>query len=208
MSILLVAATELEIKPLLPKWNISDILITGIGSTSTVFHLMQQLKHKTYDRIFQIGIAGSFSKQVPIGSAYLVESDCFADLGVMENGQWKNMVQLGFSDPDKHLYTNGKLFNPHLNTIQFPKATGATVNRLTDNPEEIQALRSVHGAQLESMEGAAFHYVALQMNIPFYQIRGISNQVGIRDKREWKIQEAIDASCTLFEKLEHHLNQR
>lgn len=208
MSILIVAATEQEIKPLLPNWSNADILITGVGIPSTVFHMMQHLKHRNYDRIYQVGIAGTFDKHVSLGSAYLIESDCFADLGVIENGQWHTMNQLGFSNPDDSPFNAGKLFNPHLKTIQLPTTTAATVNRLTDNKKEIELMRSSHGSQLESMEGAAFHYVALQLNIPFYQIRGISNLVGVRDKREWKIQEAIDASCTLFENLEYHLNQR
>jgi futalosine hydrolase len=207
MSILIVAATEQEINPLIPNWTNTDILITGVGAASTVFHLMQQLSLKSYDRIYQIGIAGSFSKHTPLGSAYLVESDCFADLGVMENGQWKPMHQLGFSDPNKYPFTNGKLFNPHAHTIQIPKTNAATVNRLTDKKEEIEIMRTSHGAGVESMEGAAFHFVALQLNTPFYQIRGISNEVGVRDKRKWKIQEAIDVSCALFEILEDHLNQ-
>lgn len=208
MSILIVAATEQEIKPLLPNRSNSDILITGVGMVSTVFHMMQHLKQKTYDRIYQVGIAGTFDTHVSLGSAYLIESDCFADLGIMENGQWYTMNQLGFSNPNESPFTAGKLINPHLKAIQLPKTTAATVNRLTDNKDEIEIMRSSHGAELESMEGAAFHYVALQLNIPFFQIRGISNQVGVRDKREWKIQEAINASCTLFENLEQHLNQR
>jgi futalosine hydrolase len=208
MSVLIVAATEQEIKPLFPKWSTADILITGVGVATTVFHLMQKLMDKDYERIYQIGIAGKFETPLSLGSACLIESDCFADLGAMENSKWHTINQLGFSNPDEPPFIEGKLFNPHIQKIQFPKRTAATVNRLTDNKEEIEILRSSHGAELESMEGAAFHYVALQLNIPFFQIRGISNRVGVRDKREWKIQEAIDASCTLFEKLEHHLNQR
>jgi futalosine hydrolase len=42
------------------------------------------------------------------------------------------------------------------------------------------------------MEGAALHYVCLQENIPFVQIRSVSNYVGERDKTKWKIQEAIE----------------
>ncbi len=41
------------------------------------------------------------------------------------------------------------------------------------------------------MEGAAFHYACLQENIPFLQLRSISNYVEVRDKSKWKIQLAI-----------------
>ena len=47
-------------------------------------------------------------------------------------------------------------------------------------------------ADIETMEGAALHYVCLQEHIPFLQIRSISNHVGERDKTKWKIKEAIE----------------
>jgi futalosine hydrolase len=43
----------------------------------------------------------------------------------------------------------------------------------------------------ESMEGAALHYVCLMENIPFSQLRGISNYIGERNKKKWKMKEAI-----------------
>ena len=41
------------------------------------------------------------------------------------------------------------------------------------------------------MEGAAFQYVARQANIPFLQIRAVSNYIGERNKYNWKIKESI-----------------
>lgn len=41
------------------------------------------------------------------------------------------------------------------------------------------------------MEGAALHYTCLLENIPFMQVRAISNYVGERDKSKWKMKEAI-----------------
>ena len=51
----------------------------------------------------------------------------------------------------------------------------------------------MYKADIESMEGSAFHYVCMMRKIPFIQIRGISNIVGERNKSKWKIKEAIDA---------------
>ena len=47
------------------------------------------------------------------------------------------------------------------------------------------------------MEGAALHYVCLMENIPFLQLRAVSNFVGERNKANWEIGEAI-----------HHLNEK
>jgi futalosine hydrolase len=53
------------------------------------------------------------------------------------------------------------------------------------------------GADIESMEGAALHYVALLENIPFLQIRSLSNFAGERDKSKWEMNKAI--SCLNLE---------
>jgi len=45
---------------------------------------------------------------------------------------------------------------------------------------------------IESMEGAAFHYVCLQEAVPFLQLRAVSNMIGERDKTKWLMKEAID----------------
>ncbi|NBO57344.1 MAG: hypothetical protein EBU73_00185 [Chitinophagia bacterium] len=46
---------------------------------------------------------------------------------------------------------------------------------------------------LESMEGAAFHYCCIMKNIPFIQIRGVSNYVGERNKSKWQIEASLEA---------------
>jgi futalosine hydrolase len=68
----------------------------------------------------------------------------------------------------------------------------ATVNRITDDPIWIKSLSQKYEAGIETMEGAAFHYISLVERIPFLQIRAISNWVGERDKRKWAMKPAIN----------------
>jgi futalosine hydrolase len=50
------------------------------------------------------------------------------------------------------------------------------------------------------MEGAAFMYACLMQEIPFAQIRAVSNVVERRNRGAWKVQEAIAALAeTSFE---------
>ena len=44
---------------------------------------------------------------------------------------------------------------------------------------------------VESMEGAALHYVCLKEKIPFLQIRSVSNYIGERNKKNWNMKESI-----------------
>jgi len=41
------------------------------------------------------------------------------------------------------------------------------------------------------MEGAALHYVCLMENIPFLQIRSISNYIGERNRKNWNMMDSI-----------------
>ncbi len=54
------------------------------------------------------------------------------------------------------------------------------------------------GAEVESMEGAAFHYVCLQQKINFLQLRSISNRVGERDKSKWKLKRQLKTLTTNY----------
>ncbi|HMR84510.1 MAG TPA: futalosine hydrolase, partial [Niabella sp.] len=64
------------------------------------------------------------------------------------------------------------------------------VNEVTTNKAKIRLFKEQQ-LMIESMEGAALHYVALMEKVPFLQIRGLSNYVGERDKSRWQMSEAI-----------------
>ena len=78
------------------------------------------------------------------------------------------------------------------------------VNEISTSPEKISLLKHHFSVDIESMEGNAFHYVCLMNNIPFIQLRGISNYVGDRDKSRWKIKESLQ---TTFEACRITLDQ-
>ena len=76
--------------------------------------------------------------------------------------------------------------------IELPSVKAITVNTVTDDRSKIKQLQSKFSADIETMEGAALHYICLQKKIPFLQIRSISNEVGERNKENWKIKEALE----------------
>lgn len=197
MNILLVSATELEIKPLkkfLTSIKEIDILITGVGTVATCYHLMNALSKKKYDYILQVGIAGSFDKKIALGSAVIVGADSFADLGVVENKNFNSVYAMGLIDGNKAPFKNNALPNPHkklLKTLNLSIVNSVTVNEITTNKKRIDYYKEYYNASVESMEGAAFHYTLIKEKIPFLQIRTISNYVGERNKSFWKIEESI-----------------
>ena len=75
----------------------------------------------------------------------------------------------------------------------MPLATAITVNRVSENEATNLLYKAKYQPLIESMEGAAFHYVCIQQKIPFLQIRSLSNYVGERDKAKWKLQASIQS---------------
>lgn len=195
--ILLVAATELEIapsRPFLEEKEQVTVLVAGIGGVSTAYGLTRRLAHERYDVVLQAGIGGSLVQQHAPGSIVVIDSECFGDLGVKESGQWRSVFDLGLAAPDDPPFTKGWLRNPHEALIALTglsRAKGVTVNEVTTGEEMLWQFKNNLRAEIESMEGAAFHYVALNEEVPFVQIRAVSNYVGERDKTKWKLRESV-----------------
>ncbi len=194
MNLLIVAATQLEIEPFLKENIKADVLITGVGIPSTVFYLTKKLIEKNYDFAFQAGVAGTFDNCFNLEKVVLVKEDAFADLGIDENGKFTTLFETRFLGKNDFPYTDEFLINNNsfFEKNKLPVAKAVTVNKITDDPLQIKNIQQKFTAEIESMEGAAFHYVCLQQKINFLQIRGISNVVGERDKTKWQIKNAIE----------------
>ena len=145
--------------------------------------------------MIQAGIGGSFSTDFTPGDLVFVSEEVMADLGVEENNDFRDVFDLGLQDATTGPYTGKSLINPYCddwNEYDLPFVKSVTINEITTRPQRIELLKKKYFAEIESMEGAAFHYTALMERIPFIQLRAISNYVGERDKSKWKMQEAID----------------
>jgi hypothetical protein len=108
-----------------------------------------------------------------------------------------NVFEMGFADADSFPFKKGFLVNSYIDRLGLKEhkiVNGISVNLISDNESYFQQLQSKYNADIESMEGAALHYVCLQEQVPFIQIRGISNYTGERDKSKWKIKEAVESS--------------
>ncbi len=197
MKIGIVAATTFEIRPALDFINQLPAssgkqlvpLITGVGSMAATHFITSALCRSPFDFMLQAGIGGSFSEQLPLAEVVLVQEEMLGDLGVEEEG-FRDVFDMGFANPDGFPFTRKKLINPHLadwNHLHLRSAKAITVNEVTSRPPRLEVLRRKYNPDIETMEGAAFHYVCLQQQVPFLQIRSVSNFAGERDKSKWNI---------------------
>lgn len=188
MKILLLAATQQEIQPFLQIASTLDVLIGGVGVPSTVYHLTKRLHHHHYDLVIQAGIAGCFDNtKLQLGEVVVVKQDCFGDLGALEKHDFYSVQQLGLSGEHECIINNNNL----LKKIMHKQVKAITVNTVSNNTDIINMLQRRWNADIETMEGAALHYVCHHQQVNYLQLRSISNMVGIRDKSQWYIKEAI-----------------
>lgn len=208
-NLLIVAATEPEIAPLLRFFEANfrssahyvfqnerytvEILISGVGMMATAFSLSARLATQRYDAAIQAGIAGCFDRDIPLGSVLGVSTEAYGDLGAEDNGRYIDIFELGFLQADSYPFQKTLLLNPKpFDTgIALAMVSAISVNTVSGNSPTIEARKDRYKPVLESMEGLAFHYACLQHQIPFLQIRAVSNYVTPRDRNAWQIGKAI-----------------
>lgn len=198
-NILVAAATAKEILPFIEStrdgnFTNIDILITGIGLTASTYHLSKQISLKKYDLVIQAGVAGSFDMKIPLGEVVAVKQDTIADQSVIELEKLKTLFDLKLVPQDQHPYKKGWLINPNTDILKKTKlkvVKGISVNQISTSKQMIKFYRNEFDPVTESMEGAALHYVCLMENIPFLQIRSISNYIGERNKKKWNMMDSI-----------------
>ena len=171
-----------------------QLLITGVGLTSTTYYLTKQVLTKRPDIIVQAGLAGTLDPSIALGEVVVVHEDCIGDEGVMENHKYRTLFDLGLCDSKKPPYQNGKLKSSgHLFLEHYRIVSGVSVNEISTTEQKISYYRHHLKADVETLEGAALHFIGALENIPTIQIRAISNYIGERDKSKWKIHDAITA---------------
>lgn len=207
MKILIVAATKFEINPLLSLTEIIsfaensrvikcsykkieiDCLITGVGMVATAFYTAKVL-NKSYDLAINMGICGTFNNNLDIGSVIHIYEDQFAEMGAEDGEKFLSMEDLKLEAITK--ITNEAQSEIYALLGHLPKVNGITVNKVHGNEKSIQKTVDLFHPIVESMEGAAFMFACEQEQIPYFQIRAVSNLVEKRNKEHWNIPLAIE----------------
>jgi len=212
MNLLVVSATEAEIAPLIAhlrqNWHqYSDtafsngthelhLLITGVGMMRATYAITKALAHHSYQFAVQAGIAGSFNKEILLGALLVVEKEILGDLGAEDHHLFHDIYDLRLAQPDEFPFSEKALITKPcdwLDLSDLRKVSSLSVNTVSGSSFTANARHKKYGCDIESMEGAAFHYVCLREGIDFLQIRSISNYVEARNRSAWKIAEAVSA---------------
>ena len=205
MRILIVTATAAEIDPVVAKFRYAsergprvntythaghdvDVLVTGVGMVATAAWCSRVLARTHYDLGLNAGVCGSFDPALPPGTVVHVVADRIAELGAEDDEAFLSIAELNL--PCEHQFVNAM---PPSNEAlsRLPAVTGITVNTVHGNARSIAAVTRRFEPQVESMEGAAFMYACLIHQVPFAQVRAVSNVVEKRNRGDWKMRDAI-----------------
>ena len=203
MRVIITAATNLELdgsakkaSQLFQKSKLKlSFHATGIGMLASGVNLTQLITAHQPDLIIQMGIAGSYIKTEPLGKVMMVASESIADLGVREKGIFTDLFDSQLIKDNEAPFKKRKLINPAIrsfNVLKSDTVAAVTINEITTSPKRIKEIIATHKPVLESMEGAALHFVGGLTKTPFIQIRAVSNYVGERNKVKWKLKESIE----------------
>ncbi len=205
MKILVVSATQFEVKPLLDFLGIAlpttgmnnanidfenkdiQVLITGVGMVNTAF-MMGRYINSLYDIVINVGVCGAFDRQLELGQLVHITSDILSEMGAEDGDEFLTYDKLNL--PGEHIFSeNYTISNPFIDSLK--KVKGITVNTVHGNEININKVQQLYHPDVESMEGAAFFAGCTRAGGDFIQIRAISNYVEKRDKSKWQMPLAI-----------------
>lgn len=212
MKIIITSATKFEVEALKDSvmqnsgQNI-QFHESGVGIMQSTFSIQKMMLVEKPNLVIQVGIAGTFDAKYGLGDVVIVNEEFLGSCGVEENGDWQDIFDLKLCESNKFPFQNLGLKNPFLkkfNLLHLPLVKGVTIDEISTKPHRIENLKTKYQCCIETMEGAALHYCGLQYQIPFLQIRGISNYVGERNKQHWRLKDSINNVCVkAFEILEN-----
>jgi futalosine hydrolase len=169
------------------------LLRTGVGPVNAAAALAALLARERATAVVCCGVGGAYpGSGLATGDVACAESETYADLGAESPSGFLDMEALGFPV----IEGAPPIFN-RLPLDLFPAARRVpfvTRTTCTGTDAAAREIAARTKGAVESMEGAAIAHVARLHGVPVGEVRGISNRVGDRDRRSWRVREAAEAA--------------
>ncbi|SCG58790.1 futalosine hydrolase [Micromonospora humi] len=157
---------------------------------------------RPYRAVVSAGIAGGFVDRVAVGGTVLADRSVAADLGAESPTGFIPVEELGMA-PELLGVGRTVAADPTLLVAlraALPAATVGTVltvGTVTGTAESTAILAGRHpDAVAEAMEGYGVAVAAALADVPFAELRTISNPIGPRDRDAWRMRDAFAALTT------------
>jgi|DewCreStandDraft_1066081.scaffolds.fasta_scaffold07580_4 futalosine hydrolase len=156
--------------------------------------------------VLGFGIGGAYARaQLPLGAVALASEELYADEGVITPRGWRPLTTIGIPllERDGAPWFNAFPLDPAWvhwarRVLGLPPAAVGrflTVSTCSGRASQGDFLATRFAALVETMEGAAWAHAAARFDLPFVEVRGISNRVDDRNLAAWRFDEAAHAAA-------------
>jgi futalosine hydrolase len=151
------------------------------------------LAHESASAIVVFGVGGAYpGSGLRMGEVLCAESEFYGDLGATSPAGFFSMEDIGLPVVETRIPTYNRLA---MQIFPVPRrAPFVTTTSLTGTDRGAREMEHRTGGAVKSMEGAAVAHVAALHGVPVGEVRAVSNIVGDRDTRAWRVEEAAIAA--------------
>lgn len=198
-NIIVLFPTAMEAEPFTVKYGVRvAVELCGIGLAECAASTARVILQMKPELIILAGIAGAYEgKGLYKGDTVLVTREISADLGSMTDGGFRPLPKNGIDASENFYDCPTPLPDIFRQVVSNSVNTAATPHIMPGT------------ADIENMEGAAFFAVCGALEVPFAEIRTVSNYVG-EPRTQWIIPQATgklaDGVATLLEAINRNNN--
>lgn len=176
------------------------LVATGIGAVNTAHALTCVLQARRPAWVLQVGIGGGYPESgLGIGDLALASEECYGDLGVKTGAGWQGAELIGIPVLEQErVYFNrfpldAEWVRKAAEILPAAKVGPFVTVQECSGTDELGVERGRRFAGVcENMEGAAVAHLCALYEIPFVEVRAISNIVEARDRDKWDLPLALE----------------
>ncbi|MBI4687250.1 MAG: futalosine hydrolase [Nitrospirae bacterium] len=200
----------------------SNIILsnTGMGKTNAAHSITSLAENYQIRYVINFGIGGAYPNSgLGVGDLAVAEKEIYGDEGVVTSRGWEGIREIGIPllEIGKKKYFNEFPFDKRLSrkaisllnlvtrhsslVTKVRSGNFITVSTVSGTHKKALEIEKRFNAICENMEGAAIAHICAMYKIPMIELRGISNIVGVRDKRKWNLRLASEGAQSVVLKI-------
>lgn len=187
------------------------LAVSGVGLLNAALLMGRLLERGNVTGVVNLGIAGAYDvEEFPLGTTTYIWQETWPEYGLLHEDGRVDPKAIGFPQGEikgKPVWNRVKLMP--VNDAEamnlsldegWARGAGVSVNSVTGTPERAGWLKTACNGNVENMEGYALAFAAKQADLPFLEVRTVSNLVGSRYADDWDLPGAFAAleQCAKF----------
>jgi futalosine hydrolase len=176
------------------------LLNMGIGKINAAHSATIIIENFPVSKVVNFGIGGAYpGSGLSNGDVAIASKEILGDEGVISSKGWESLEKIGIPlvQAGRKKYFNEfpvgtrralPIMKPEKAAFNVRAGTFVTVSAASGSTRRAKEIERRFSAICENMEGAAIAQTCMIYNMTMFEIRGISNTAGVRDKRRWDME--------------------